>query len=68
MNMDKTDLETGTKFDDYEIIVEANPDHWRGGFVWSVGFGTEELGSGLEFSENLAQLEVRSFIINLLSQ
>ena len=66
--MGMTELETATKFDQYEIIIEPNPDHWRGGFAWSVGIDTEELGSGLEFSEKLARQEAQSFIINLLRE
>lgn len=61
-----TELETATKFDDYEITIEANPDRWRGGYVWSVSFDNEELESGLASSKKFARLEAQSFIINLL--
>jgi hypothetical protein len=55
MNMGITELTTATKFDDYEIAIEANPDRWRGGLVWAVCFDDEELVSGLEFSHKLAK-------------
>ncbi|GGX10714.1 hypothetical protein [Undibacterium macrobrachii] len=50
----------------YEINVEQNPDRWRGGFVWSVSLGTEELGNGLEFSRRLAQQKADEYMTNLL--
>ena len=33
----------------YTIFIEVNPDHWRGGFVWSVCKDGVELESGLAF-------------------
>ncbi|GHG59369.1 hypothetical protein GCM10010919_01820 [Alishewanella longhuensis] len=33
----------------YTIFIDVNPDHWRGGFVWSVCIDGAELDSGLAF-------------------
>lgn len=34
----------------FTINIEENPDHWRGGYSWSVCKDETELDSGLEFS------------------
>ncbi len=54
--------ERNTQQKEYEITIESNPDHWRGGFVWSVSFGDEEVGCGLEFSHRLAARSANQFI------
>lgn len=33
----------------YTILIDVNPDRWRGGSVWSVCKGGVELDSGLAF-------------------
>lgn len=52
---------------DCEIHIEANPDTWRGGYVWSVCLGDVELDSGLEFSFCLAQSSAEKCISGLQS-
>ena len=51
---------------EYEITIEANPDHWRGGFVWSVSFGDEEVGCGLEFTRQIARDVAKKQVIYLM--
>lgn len=33
----------------FEIYIDHNPDHWRGGYVWVVCKNGQELSSGLSF-------------------
>lgn len=35
---------------DYTIYIEENPDHWTGGYVWSVCSDDEILNEGLSFT------------------
>lgn len=53
---------------EYEIHIEANPDTWLGGYVWSVCLKDVELDSGLEFSLRLAELAAAKFLLALTSQ
>ncbi|MBC3873101.1 hypothetical protein [Undibacterium flavidum] len=52
-------------FDNYEINIEKNPDRWRGGFVWSVSLGDDEVECGLEFSRRLAEQSANYCVSNL---
>lgn len=56
------ECEETTQQEEYEITIEANPDHWRGGFVWSVSFGYEEVGCGLSTTRKFADDTARQFI------
>nr|WP_315485228.1 hypothetical protein [uncultured Undibacterium sp.] len=45
-----------------EIYIEANPDHYRGGFAWSVCREENELDSGLALTEDEAMAEAQRAI------
>lgn len=36
-------MTTETEYKGYTITVEPNPDHYRGGFAWSVSLGADEI-------------------------
>jgi hypothetical protein len=48
-----------------EIYIEANSDHYRGGFVWSVCRDENELDCGLALRENEAMTEAQRAIEEL---
>ncbi len=58
--------ERNTQQEEYEITIESNPDHWRGGFVWSVSFGDEEVGCGLKFTRKIARDVAKKQVIYLM--
>lgn len=53
------------EFEDYEIYIENNPDHYRGGYEWSVCKDDEMLHSDLAFSIESAITEAKDFILAL---
>jgi hypothetical protein len=52
-------------FCDHEIYIEPNPDHYRGGFAWSVCKDECELDCGLANTVDEALAEAQSFIKKL---
>ncbi|MFZ6799325.1 hypothetical protein [Undibacterium sp. Di24W] len=48
-----------------EIYIKANPDHYRGGFAWSVCRDENELDCGLALTENEAMAEAQRAIEEL---
>lgn len=66
-NIDLMEAKVGDEIDfaGYEVHIEANPDYWHGGFVWSVSLGIMELDSGLEFSRSLAQVSADQCVSRL---
>ncbi len=48
-----------------EIYIEANPDHYRGGFAWSVCRDESELDCGLALTEDEAMAEAQRAIATL---
>ncbi|WMW80768.1 hypothetical protein RF679_00470 [Undibacterium cyanobacteriorum] len=61
VNLEETAIPAG-----YEINIEQNPDHWRGGYVWSVSIEDEEVASGLEFSRRSAYQEAEQVLQTLM--
>jgi hypothetical protein len=55
------------KFNSYEITIEPSPDTWRGGFMWSVSLGSEELDCGLEYSRRLAESTANKYVSALVA-
>lgn len=53
------------EFEGHEICIEKNPDHYRGGYEWSVCKNDEMLDSGLAFSTESAISEAKHAIIAL---
>lgn len=53
------------KFESYEIYIENNPDHYRGGYEWSVCKDDEMLDSDLAFSIESAITEAKDSILAL---
>lgn len=53
------------EFEEYEICIENNPDHYRGGYQWSVCKNDEMLDSGLAFCTESAISEAKDAIIAL---
>jgi hypothetical protein len=49
-------------FRDHEIYIEPNPDHYRGGFAWSVCKDECELDCGLATSLDEAIAEAHNAI------
>lgn len=49
-------------FRGYEIYVEPNPDHYSGGYVWSVCKDDDELECGLAFTKVDALAEAKKTI------
>lgn len=49
-----------------EIYIEANPDHYRGGFAWSLCREENELDCGLALTENEAMAEAQRAIEELV--
>ncbi|MBC3832274.1 hypothetical protein H8K33_12185 [Undibacterium amnicola] len=47
------------------IYIEANPDHYRGGFAWSLCREENELDCGLALTENEAMAEAQRAIEEL---
>lgn len=47
------------------IYIEANPDHYRGGFMWSVCRDEYELDCGLALIEDEAMAEAQQAIEEL---
>jgi hypothetical protein len=47
------------------IYIEANSDHYRGGFVWSVCRDENELDCGLALTEDEAMAEAQRAIEEL---
>ncbi|MFZ6689300.1 hypothetical protein ACO0K0_16270 [Undibacterium sp. SXout11W] len=52
-------------FHEHEIYIEPNPDHYRGGFVWSVCKGECELDCGLSLTIDDALNEAKKVIREL---
>ena len=52
-------------FLNHEIYIEPNPDHYRGGFAWSVCKNEYELNCGLSITRDEALKEARSSIEKL---
>ena len=50
----------------YTIFIEVNPDHWRGGFVWSVCIDGAELNSGMEFKTVTARLQAYNMLSSVV--
>jgi hypothetical protein len=48
-----------------EIYIEANPDHYRGGFAWSVCRDESELDCGLALTDDAAMAEAQRAIEEL---
>ena len=53
---------TEEKLSGFEITIEPNPDTWRGGFIWSVSLGNQELDCGIERSRRIAENAANAFI------
>lgn len=68
INSKETDTSQTIEMVEYEIHIEANPDTWRGGYVWSVCLKDVELDSGLEFSLRLAELAAAKCLLALTLQ
>lgn len=62
-------LESNTESKDYlcdnEIHIEANPDSWQSGFIWSVSLGDIELYSGMEYSNRSAEMAANQYLKSL---
>ena len=54
------------EFEGYEIYIENNPDHYRGGYEWSVSKDDETLDSDLAFSIESALAEAKDSILALI--
>jgi hypothetical protein len=54
-------------FHEHEIYIEPNPDHYRGGFSWSVCKDESELDCGLATTVKDALLEAHKAIEVLIS-
>lgn len=50
---------------EHQIFIDENPDHYRGGFAWSVSKGDTELDCGLAVSIQDAQEEAYKAIVIL---
>lgn len=50
----------------YTIFIDVNPDHWRGGFVWSVCKGGVELDSGVEFRTETVRLQAYNMLSSMV--
>lgn len=53
------------EFEGYEIYIENNPDHYRGGYEWAVCKDDEILDSDLAFSIESALAEAKDSILTL---
>jgi len=53
------------EFEGCKIYIENNPDHYRGGYEWSVSKDNEMLDSGLAFSTESAITEAKDSILAL---
>jgi len=53
------------KFGGFDIYIENNPDHFRGGYEWSVSKDDEMLDTGLAFDVDSAINEAQESINNL---
>lgn len=52
-------------FHNHEIYIEPNPDHYRGGFAWSVCKDEFELECGLAITVDEALVEAHKAIEDL---
>jgi hypothetical protein len=52
-------MEIEIEHGDWRIYIEANPDCWRGGFVWSICRDDTEWDSGLAFAAEGAETAAR---------
>lgn len=50
----------------YTILIDVNPDRWRGGSVWSVCKGGVELDSGVEFRTETARLQAYNMLSSVV--
>ena len=53
------------EFEGHEIYIENNPDHYRGGYEWSVCKDNVMLDSDLAFSIESALTEAKNSILAL---
>lgn len=59
-------MTTETEYKGYTIAVEANPDHYRGGFVWSVSLGDDEMACELEPTQERALIEAELYVDQII--
>jgi hypothetical protein len=52
--------------DDMVIWIEPDPDHFRGGYVWSVSLNQTELDCGLSYSPESARSDAEKVVFALL--
>ena len=52
--------------DDIVIWIEPDPDHYRGGYVWSVSRDQTELDCGLSYSPESARSDAKKVVSALL--
>jgi hypothetical protein len=64
-NIEECKLSYDNIYRGVEIYIEANPDHYRGGFAWSVCREECELDCGLAMTENEAMAEAQRAIEEL---
>ncbi len=50
------------QYQGYDVVIEANPDSYRGGFSWSISHEDAVLESGLAFSLAGAMDEAKKYI------
>lgn len=54
--------------DDMVIWIEPDPDHFRGGYVWSVSRNQTELDCGLSYSPESARSDAKKAVFSLLNR